>query len=127
MAEKSRPSETNGFDPEKAKSFVSRIESMDAESATAHSEYMAECKARLSDKKSLYTEAKNEDIPVKELKAVIRTRKLERQAAAQRDGLDDIVAIANFDNLRLALGDLAGTPLGARALSVVGNGKQATA
>ena len=118
MAENVTKAGHNGFDPEKAKSFVSRIENLNDDMETLKAEHMSKCKAVREDIKDVIAEAKNEGIPASALKAVVKVRALERKAAAERDNLDNEIQ-GDFDNLRLALGDLAETELGQAALDKV--------
>lgn len=115
MAENVTKAGHNGFDPEKAQSFVSRVENLNQDMETLKAEHMAKCKAVREDIKDVLEEAKGEGIPKGALKAVIKVRELERKAERARDDLDSDVQ-GDFDNLRLALGDLAETELGQAAM-----------
>ena len=106
---------TNGFDPDKVKSFVGRIEHLNGDMQTLKAEHMSKCKAVREDIKEVIAEAKDAGIPASALKALIKVREFERKAEAQRDNLDNEIQ-GDFDNLRLALGDLAETELGQAAL-----------
>lgn len=106
----------NGYDPERTRQCVDRIEALDRKKEAAHMAYMAECAVFAEDKKAVYDEAKDAwGIPKRALKAVIKVRATERKLEAMRDDLeaDDQ---DSFDQIRHALGDLAETPLGAAAL-----------
>jgi uncharacterized protein (UPF0335 family) len=116
MAERAARAGDNFASPEKVTEFVDRIENMHDEMESAKGEYMAECKARREDIKSIYDEAKDEGIPKKALKAVITARQLERKAKAARDDLADLDLQDKFDLIRLKLGDLSETPLGEAAI-----------
>ncbi|MFN3891968.1 MAG: hypothetical protein ACK4MV_16355 [Beijerinckiaceae bacterium] len=79
-------------------------------------EYMNECKQVRELISECYDRAKDAGLSKKALKAVIKTRQLEKKIESLRedlseDGLDD-----DYDAIRLALGDLAELPLGAAAL-----------
>lgn len=115
MAEDTKPATTNGYDPEKTQSYVSRIENLHADLDSERGKYMAACRPVHDDIKEVYAEAKEEGFSARALKAVVKSRLLEKKAAAQRDDLDG-EEVDNFDNIRLALGDLDGTPLGNAAL-----------
>lgn len=114
MAENVTKAGHNGFDPEKVKSFVGRIENLNKDIETQKAEHMSKCKGIREDIKSVIAEAKDEGIPASAIKAVIKVRALEKKAAKARDDLDNEVQ-GDFDNIRLALGDLAETPLGEAA------------
>jgi len=119
------PAKTNGFDPEKTKSYVGRVENLHKDLQTERGKYMATCKAIREDIKVVFAEAKDEGFPNKSLKAVVKARELERKANAQRDDLGDLDLQDKFDMIRHALGDLADTPLGKAA--TVKNGMHASA
>lgn len=103
----------------KAKDFLKRIETLNAEMESAKGTYMAECKERREDIKEIYTEAKDAGVPPKALRGFIKKRSLEKKAASIADGFD-IDEAAAYDALCEALG-----PLGAAAAKAAGhpNGK----
>jgi uncharacterized protein (UPF0335 family) len=107
----------NGFDPDKVKNFVTRIENLHADIASIMGKAMQECKTVQEDIKSVYAEAKDDGIPKKALKSVIKVRDLERKADKLRDDLDED-AQNEHDLLRHALGDLADLPLGESVLKL---------
>lgn len=109
----------NGFDPEVVGNAVKRVESLEADILAARMKYMSEARAIKGDINIVMGEAKDAGIPKKELKAVLRSRALERRAAAARDDLEDSDSIDTYDQIRLALGDLDDTPLGQAALAEV--------
>lgn len=117
MAKKSqpRPAVSNGFNPEKTKDFVDRIESVIDDIASATDEHMAHCKSLRGDIASIYDEAKDAGIPKKELKAVVKTRALAKKLESIRDALEG-ESQDTYDMIRHAIGDLADTPLGQAAL-----------
>jgi uncharacterized protein (UPF0335 family) len=106
----------NGFDPDKAQSFIDRCENIDKELEREKGEYMARCKALRGDKKDVLSEAKDQGFNTTAMKAVLKTRALERKVEETRDELDNDVQ-DSFDNIRLAIGDLADLPLGQAALA----------
>lgn len=105
---------TNGV-----KEYVARIERLHGDLRSQQGEYMRECRTIRADMKTIYDEAKAAGIPKKELKAVVKARDLERRAAGIREDLEGDEQ-DTFDRIRLALGDLADTPLGQAALDQVG-------
>ena len=119
MAKQATPAATNGFDRDKVKGFVNRINNLKEDLEKERGASMRRCKDIREDIKGVFAEAKDVNIPVKPLKAVIKARELERRAAAQRDGLADSDEMDKFDLLQEALGPLAGTPLGMAAVRAV--------
>lgn len=108
--------QTNGPDPKRTKECVDRIENLFAKKAELHMAYMAECAVIAGDVKDIYTEAKSAwGIPTRALKTVIKARGMERKLDALRDDLEGDDQ-ESFDQIRLALGDLADSPLGQAAL-----------
>lgn len=115
----------SNFDPDMVKAFVDRVESLHNDIASEKGAYMATCKGIREDISSVYDEAKEKGIPKKILKLVIEQRALGRKMEDIREELEqddqDI-----FDQLMLALGDLADTPLGQAATnSAKANGGKA--
>lgn len=114
---------TNGFDPDKTKSFVEGIEACDRALEKEHMDYMKRCKKHHEQKRAIYDDAKSTlQIPKQSLKAVIKARALERKAEKAREDLEDIDLVDKFDLIRHALGDLADLPLGQAAMSAATNG-----
>lgn len=105
----------NGIDVDKAKAFVGRIENVESEIDSERGSYMAKAKSLREDIKEIIGEAKDAGIPKKALKAMVADRRLERKKRKLGDGLD-IDEAAAFEQMKEALGDLAGLPLGAAAL-----------
>lgn len=110
----------------KAESYLSRIENLLAEMETAKGSYLAECKERHEDIKSIYTEAKENGVPMKALKGLVKYRQLERKQAAIAAGLD-IDEQAAYSNLVEALGPLGEAAARAAGHPRIGNGAQADA
>lgn len=111
-----KPAKTgNGFDPDLTAQFVTRIEALYTERDQKHSEFMNEAKNILWEVAECYAMAKEKGIPKKELKAVVKTRALQRKLVAVRDNLE-AEEQEQFDLIRHSLGDLAELPLGAAAL-----------
>lgn len=83
---------------------------------TLRGEYMNEARQIRELIADCYDRAKDAGLPKKAMKAVIKTRQLEKRIESLRedlaeDGLDD-----DYDTIRLALGDLSDLPLGQAAL-----------
>lgn len=105
----------NGFDPEVTKAFAQRVELLEAEKQILKDACKAECEPIASDIKLIVDEAEAAGIPKKAFKKVLAHRAAERKIEAQRRALD-MMDQADYDNLRLALGDLRDTPLGQSSL-----------
>lgn len=111
----------NGYDPEKVKGYVSRIQNLHADLASRQSEYMTDCKVIRGDIKEVLDEAKDAGIPKKELRRVIRRLELEGKIEDLRDELEGDEQ-DNYDLLLDALGKFSDTPLGGAALAKTKNG-----
>jgi uncharacterized protein (UPF0335 family) len=109
------------YDEAKTRDFVERIENLHADIASIMGEALLRCRGVHDDIKIVYQEAKDEAaIPKKALKKVIKARALEQKARAVREDLE-AEDQDSFDRIRLALGDLADTPLGAAVLAQTGH------
>lgn len=118
MAEtKNVPASSNGYDPKVLQAVVERIEDIEDEIAALTGEHLSRCKVHREGIKDILNEAKDANgIPKKELKAVLKSRKLERKAKEAREELEDDEQ-ESYDMIRHALGDLADLPLGKHALN----------
>lgn len=105
---------SNGF--QAAQRWVKEIEAKLAEKLSIKMENASRQKRVQEDIDSCYEAARGEGIPVKELKAVIKARELERKIEALRENLDDDGA-ETFDQIQAALGGLSDLPLGQAALN----------
>lgn len=112
---------SNGFDPEQVKAFASRVELLEAEKQILKDACKAECEPLNGDIKVIVEEAETAGIPKKAFKKVLAHRAAERKIEAQRRALD-MMDQADYDNLRLALGDL-----GAAAARAAGYGDKHSA
>jgi uncharacterized protein (UPF0335 family) len=104
---------------EQAKSYVGRIERLLGDLEVEKETYRDIANGIRDDIKLVYAEAQGDGVPVRELKAVIKARRLERKADACRDGLGTSER-ETFDQIRAALGDYSDTPLGQAALERAG-------
>lgn len=95
----------NGFDPEVVKAFASRVELLEAEMTVLKDACKVECEPIKGDIKVIVDEAEAAGIPKKAFRKVLAHRAAERKIEAQRRALD-MMDQADYDNLRLALGDL---------------------
>lgn len=109
------PGTTNGFDSQKTKSYVDRIENIEAEIASERGKFMARCKELRKDISDVLDEAKSDGIPKKALRAVIKTRAIQAKIENIREDLEGEDQ-DNYDLIRHAIGDLADLPLGKAAL-----------
>lgn len=107
---------SNGFDKQVLTSVVKRIEGVFAELLSERGSYMERCKEIRAGFASCYEDAKNAGIPRKELKALIKTRELERKIDEQISALEEDEKLT-FQMLEEALGDFGETPLGSAALN----------
>jgi len=96
--------------------FVERIERCKGELATLRGKYMVACKGVREDINGILVEAEDEGLSRKALKSVLKARDLEAKADAVREALEDEDQTA-YDNIRVALGDFADTPLGQAAIA----------
>lgn len=116
MTEEAPRAGHNGFDPAKAEAFIKRVERIEADIGKEKSDYMNTCKALREDIKNVLNEAKDAGLPKAAMKAVLKARTLERKLEEAREDLDPDMQ-DTYDNIRLALGDLAELPLGQAAMS----------
>lgn len=105
----------------KAKSYVNRIEECLGSLDTEKGKYMRACQPIKEDMTEIYSEAKAEGIDTKALKAEIRIRQLEKMKDAAREKLSP-ESQDELDKIRMALGELDGTPLGNAALAAQPSG-----
>lgn len=88
-----------------AQPFIERIESIDEDLASLQGTYMAQCKARREDKKTIYGEAKDKGLATRALKGVVKARRLQRKIDAIDDDFD-IDESAAYRDLSEGLGPL---------------------
>lgn len=96
--------------------FTHRVENLYDELASEKGEYMNRARQIRESIARVLVEAKDAGIPKKEFKTVIKARQLENRLEHLRDDLEPDEA-ETFDQIRLALGDYADTPLGQAALA----------
>jgi uncharacterized protein (UPF0335 family) len=89
----------------KAENYLKRIENLLGDLDSKRGSYMAECKEVREDIKEIYVEAKDNGVPVKALKGLVRFRQLEKKQRAISAGLD-IDESAAYDTLVEQLGEL---------------------
>jgi AAA+ ATPase superfamily predicted ATPase len=106
MAEGMTPAKINGFDKALVRGFAERIDTVEKDMASEKGLYMRTIKGLRADIALIYDEAKEKNIPKKELKAAMRKRRLIRQAESIRDNFDDN-GQGTFDALWLALDEAA--------------------
>lgn len=97
-----------------AKSFLERIESVQADIDKIKADAAEECAPLYDDIASIKREAHDAGIPRREFNSLISERKLLKKAEALRASLSEDQQ-HNFDQMKLALGDLAETELGRAA------------
>jgi hypothetical protein len=104
---------TNGYDPELAQSLVAKVEKIDGEQESAKGSYMNQCRQFAAARKAVYSEAKDQGVSVKSLKATVKKRKLLRKIDKIPDSMEDDER-QDFEQFQAAMGD---TPLGAWAVN----------
>jgi uncharacterized protein (UPF0335 family) len=99
-----------------AQRWTAEIERHFATLESMRGEYMNECKQVRELISECYDRAKDAGLPKKAMKAVIKTRQLQKKIEGLREDLAEDGLDEDYDTIRLALGDLADLPLGAAAL-----------
>lgn len=107
----------NRFDPKQVSGFVGRIENLMDQLDSEKGEFMRKARTIRDDVKIVLSEAKDQGIPKKELRAVIKARDLQDKLQSVREDLEDQESQDTYDELRFALGDLADTALGVATLA----------
>ena len=108
---------SNRFDADKLIAQVVSIEATQAEIEAIMNRAREQCAPLRDDIKQLKADAREIDgIPSKELNAVLRKRKILRQADAIREKLEEDQQDI-FDDMEHALGQLSDLPLGQSALN----------
>ena len=105
----------NGVDGDKLSAFVERAENLQGDIDATMDEAKKECQPYRDDIKELKKEVAKAGFPKREFGAVLKARRLARQAEGVRTKLDDNQKDL-YDLMRHALGDLAELPLGQAAL-----------
>lgn len=98
------------------KRWVGEIERHLSELDSMRGEYMAACKDVRERIAECYDRAKDAGLPKKALKAVIKTRQLQKKIEGLREDLAEDGLDESYDQIRHALGDLSDLPLGQAAL-----------
>ena len=111
----------DGVPAKKVCGFVEEIEGLMAEREKLRERCAQKCAGVGEQISGVYGAAKDAGLDAKALKRVVRTRELERKAAAERAKLEAPLQ-DTFDRIRLALGDLADLPLGQSVLREVSGG-----
>src|SRR4029079_14076745 len=93
----------------KAEAYLARIETLLADIDSERGLYMAHCKEFREDISEIYVEAKDNGVPVKALKGIVKYRQLKKKQDAIAATFD-IDEAAAYETIREALG-----PLGAAA------------
>jgi uncharacterized protein (UPF0335 family) len=90
----------------RAQPYVKRIEKLLDDLDSERGRYMANCRPIHEDVREIYGEAKENGIPVKALKGLIKWRELEKKQAGIGADFADIDEKAQYDQLVEALGPL---------------------
>jgi hypothetical protein len=115
MSEETHTNGEAGFDKEKVQGIVGRIEGHLSDLLSERGAYMNRCRGIREGITSAYDDAKAFGIPKKELKALIRTRELERKIEQTREDLEADER-ETFEQIQEALGDFGNTALGQHAI-----------
>ena len=105
----------HAFNTQKLAGYVRRVEKLQDEQEAERETCRENCAQIKTEIDTVLDEAANEGIPKVELKAAIKARVLNRKIEKIRNGLDGDRSRDSYDAIRLALGDLADTPLGRAA------------
>ncbi|TIS37539.1 hypothetical protein [Mesorhizobium sp.] len=109
----------NRASAEEAGSFVDKYDELEAKIASERSAFMLRCKKIRDEQKELLDDAKSQGVSKKVVRTIAEARKLEAKAKDKMDSLEDDDKAFAVD-IRAALGDYAGSPLGAAAVSATG-------
>lgn len=107
----SDPALTNGYDGDKLRAYIEKLEGYQGDIESEKGSYMQRCKNIRDSMDVVYEEAKALGIPKKVLKAHVALRELERKKGMIVDKLSDDDA-ESFEIAADALGDFATLPLG---------------
>lgn len=117
MAKPARASDvlSNGYDGEKIKAYVEKIEAYFAEMESSKGAHMKRCREIRDSIDVVYEEAKALGIPKKALRTHVKLRQLEakKEQLVEKLGDDEV---DEFQAMSEALGEFAATPLGMAAL-----------
>lgn len=119
MAKRVRASDlarsSNGYDGEKLKNYIGKIEGYSDEIESSKAQHMNRCRHIRGSMDVVFEEAKALGIPKKVLKAHVDLRLLERKKrnVVEKLGDDDV---ETFEAMADALGDFATLPLGEAAV-----------
>lgn len=113
----------NGYDREVLERLLTDIDDADERLASLKGEYMASCKGPRQDIAAALEQAKDNDIPVRAFKTLVKNRRLDRKIANNTARLEADDA-AEYDKLVTDLGDFVDLPLGQAALRRAKPGSQ---
>jgi uncharacterized protein (UPF0335 family) len=80
---------SNNFDQDQVQSFIDAIEEQDKRMESEKGSYMRFCKSAREEQDTIYNSAKENGIPKKVLKGLVKERQLERQKKKVRDQIDE--------------------------------------
>ena len=115
----------NSIDPAVLNGIVKRIEGVKNQMESEKGAYMAQCKKRREEIKAIKSEAKDADIPIKQLNALLKDRDLDRDKAKLRSDFD-FDEVETLEYMISSLGELGNLPLGAAAIQKKREAEQAT-
>lgn len=115
MAKQATATAGNGYDGDKLKGYIEKIEEYFAEMESSKGAHMKRCRDIRESIEVVYEEAKALGIPKKALRAHVKLRQIEAQKEQLIDKLSDD-DVDEFEAIADALGEFAATPLGLSAL-----------
>jgi hypothetical protein len=113
----------NGYDRQMLEHLLTDIDDADERLATLKGEYMANCKGPRQDIAAVFEQAKDNNIPVRAFKTLVKNRRLDRKITNNTAQLEADDA-ENYDKLVTDLGDFVDLPLGQAALRRAKPGSQ---
>lgn len=115
MAKQATAAAGNGYDGDKLRGYIEKIEEHFAEMESSKGAHMKRCRDIRESIDVVYEEAKALGIPKKALRAHVKLRQIEAQKSQLIDRLSDD-DVDEFEAIADALGEFAATPLGLSAL-----------
>jgi uncharacterized protein (UPF0335 family) len=108
----------NSYDRAQLEALLTEIDAADERLASLKGEYMVSCKGPREDITAVFEQAKEQGIPVKAFRTIVKNRRLDKQMHGNINKLD-LDQQAEYDLMAEKLGDFADLPLGKAALDRV--------
>jgi hypothetical protein len=113
----------SSIDPAVVNDYAAKIEAVDARIATRKGECGADCKQLHREKKDLFKEASRaHGIKTKSLREALNDRAVERQRQERIAALEPD-ELAQYEEIKVQLGDYGTTPLGQHAIDAAKRGE----